>query len=163
MRATALEARVEEVLALFDITGYADRPNDRLSTGMKQRVGLARAVVHDPPVLILDEPTTRAGPDRQPHGRAGACSSLARRGKCVLFSTHLLAQAEDICTASASSGSGRVLARGRSRSCASGPGTANLRAGVLRAGRTGADDGDVAPLDAADRGFDATPPDGGTA
>jgi ABC-type iron transport system FetAB ATPase subunit len=53
---------VEEVLTLFDITGYADRPNDRLSTGMKQRVGLARAAVHDPPVLILDEPTTGLDP-----------------------------------------------------------------------------------------------------
>src|SRR3954471_15361622 len=58
----ALARRVEQVLALFDITSYADRPNDRLSTGMKQRVGLARAVVHDPPVLILDEPTSGLDP-----------------------------------------------------------------------------------------------------
>src|SRR3954463_4549962 len=48
-----LERRVEETLKLFDVTEYADRANDRLSTGMKQRVSLARAVVHDPPVLIL--------------------------------------------------------------------------------------------------------------
>jgi sodium transport system ATP-binding protein len=57
-----LNGRVEETLKLFDVTEYADRPNDRLSTGMKQRVGLARAVVHDPPVLILDEPTSGLDP-----------------------------------------------------------------------------------------------------
>src|SRR2546430_1553528 len=50
----AAERRVEQTLELFQITEYADRANDRLSTGMKQRVGLARAAVHDPPVLILD-------------------------------------------------------------------------------------------------------------
>src|SRR5881227_2703779 len=47
-----LEQRVEQTLKLFDVTDYADRANDRLSTGMKQRVSLARAIVHDPPVLI---------------------------------------------------------------------------------------------------------------
>src|SRR5688572_1434983 len=52
MKGDTLDARVEAVIALFDIGSYADRPNDRLSTGMKQRVGLARATVHDPPVLI---------------------------------------------------------------------------------------------------------------
>src|SRR3954471_17813511 len=57
-----LEDRVETTLKLFDVSEYADRPNDRLSTGMKQRVGLARAAVHDPPVLILDEPTSGLDP-----------------------------------------------------------------------------------------------------
>src|SRR5215218_5640399 len=57
-----LEERVEHVLKQFAVTEYADRPNDRLSTGMKQRVGLARAVVHDPPVVILDEPTSGLDP-----------------------------------------------------------------------------------------------------
>src|SRR5205809_2427763 len=96
MKGPALEARVEEVLGLFDITAYADRANDRLSTGMKQRVGLARAAVHDPPVLILDEPTTGLDPIVS-RTVEQAVIALAQRGKCVLFSTHLLAQAEDIC------------------------------------------------------------------
>src|SRR5687768_14819708 len=88
MRGDALARRVEEVLALFDILGYADRPNDRLSTGMKQRVGLARAVVHDPPVLILDEPTSGLDPIVS-RTVEQAVTTLARAGKCVLFSTHL--------------------------------------------------------------------------
>src|SRR3954470_7833606 len=84
-----LESRVDSVLAMFDITSYADRPNDRLSTGMKQRVGLARAAGHDPPVLILDEPTTGLDPIVS-RTVERAVSDLARHGKCVRFSTHLL-------------------------------------------------------------------------
>src|SRR5215213_1517185 len=82
MSGPALEARVEEVLTLFDITAYADRPNDRLSTGMKQRVGLARAAVHDPPVLMLDEPTTGLDPIVSQTVEE-AVLQLAAKGKCV--------------------------------------------------------------------------------
>src|SRR5437868_2798960 len=92
----ALEHRVERTLALFHVTEYADRPNDRLSTGMKQRVSLARAVVHDPPVVILDEPTSGLDPIVS-RTVEQAVISLKLAGKCVLFSTHLLAQAEDVC------------------------------------------------------------------
>jgi sodium transport system ATP-binding protein len=126
MGGAALEARVDEVLTLFDITGYADRPNDRLSTGMKQRVGLARAAVHDPPVLILDEPTTGLDPIVS-RTVEEAVQELARRGKCVLFSTHLLEQAEDLCTRIGIIGHGRVLAEGTVAELCGRTGTANLR------------------------------------
>jgi sodium transport system ATP-binding protein len=125
-RAT-LEKRVEEVIALFDISGYADRPNDRLSTGMKQRVGLARAVVHDPPVLILDEPTSGLDPIVS-RTVEQAVQSLAAAGKCVLFSTHLLAQAEDICTRIGVIGNGRVLGEGTIPELCAATGTTSLRA-----------------------------------
>ncbi len=123
----ALEKRVEEVIALFDISGYADRPNDRLSTGMKQRVGLARAVVHDPPVLILDEPTSGLDPIVS-RTVEQAVQSLAAAGKCVLFSTHLLAQAEDICTRIGVIGNGRVLGEGTIPQLCAATGTSSLRA-----------------------------------
>jgi sodium transport system ATP-binding protein len=107
----ALEGRVEQTLALFDVTEYADRPNDRLSTGMKQRVSLARAVVHDPPVLILDEPTTGLDPIVTETVES-AVKALASAGKCVLLSTHMLSQAQEICHRIGVIGHGRVLAEG---------------------------------------------------
>src|SRR4051812_20509273 len=122
----ALEGRVEETLKLFDVTEYADRPNDRLSTGMKQRVGLARAVVHDPPVIILDEPTTGLDPivtQTVEH----AVQTLARAGKCILLSTHMLSQAEDICHRIGVIGHGRVLAEGTIADLCEKTETKNLR------------------------------------
>ena len=123
---SALDARVEQVLALFDITSYADRPTDRLSTGMKQRVGLARAVVHDPPVLILDEPTSGLDPIVT-RTVERAVQSLAAAGKCVLLSTHLLDQAEAICSRIGIIGRGRVLAEGTVAELCARTGTSNLR------------------------------------
>jgi len=111
MGGAELSRRVEVTLEMFKIADYADRPADRLSTGMKQRVSLARAVVHDPPVLILDEPTTGLDPIVS-LAVEQAVQGLAAAGKCVLFSTHLLDQAEAICHRIGVIGGGRVLAEG---------------------------------------------------
>jgi sodium transport system ATP-binding protein len=121
-----LERRVEEVLAMFDVTSYADRPNDRLSTGMKQRVGLARAVVHDPPVLILDEPTTGLDPVVS-RTVEQAVRGLADAGKCVVFSTHMLWQAEEICDRVAVMAGGRVLGVGTAEELRHRTGSKDLR------------------------------------
>lgn len=126
MEGGGLIERVEHVLKLFDITSYADRPNDRLSTGMKQRVGLARAVVHDPPVLILDEPTSGLDPIVS-RTVERAVQTLAAAGKCVLFSTHLLDQAEAICSRIGVIGKGRVLAEGTVGELCSRTNARNLR------------------------------------
>jgi sodium transport system ATP-binding protein len=111
LKGKTLAARVDETLALFAVTDYADRPNDRLSTGMKQRVSLARAAVHDPPVLILDEPTTGLDP-LVTRTVEEAVRRLAEAGKCVLFSTHHLAQAESLCSRLGLIARGRVVAEG---------------------------------------------------
>jgi sodium transport system ATP-binding protein len=126
MSGALLTNRVEHVLKLFDITSYADRPNDRLSTGMKQRVGLARAVVHDPPVLMLDEPTSGLDPIVS-RTVEHSVQSLAAAGKCVLFSTHLLDQAEAICSRIGVIGAGRVLAEGSVAELCARTQTRNLR------------------------------------
>lgn len=121
-----LHDRVEQTLTMFDVTGFADRPFDKLSTGMKQRVGLARAVVHDPPVLILDEPTSGLDPVVSKIVE-DAVIRLARDGKCILFSTHLLEQAQAICDRIGIIGSGRVLAEGTLAELCAATGATNLR------------------------------------
>src|SRR5581483_10703548 len=126
MSGAHLQARVDHVIELFDISSYADRPNDRLSTGMKQRVGLARAVVHDPPVLMLDEPTSGLDPIVS-RTVEQAVQSLAAAGKCVLFSTHLLDQAEAICSRIGIIGAGRVVAEGTVAELCGRTHTRNLR------------------------------------
>ena len=103
--------RVEELIDDLDLGGYADVRVERLSQGMKQKVSLARTVVHDPPVLILDEPTT--GLDvlnaREMRDRI---STLRHRGKTVLFSTHIMAEAEKLCDRIAIIHEGRLLGTG---------------------------------------------------
>jgi sodium transport system ATP-binding protein len=107
----ALADRVEATLRLFRVTEYADRPNDRLSTGMKQRVSLARALVHDPLVVIMDEPTSGLDPVAS-QAVEEAILELKEYGKCVLLSTHMMYQAEELCDKLGVIGHGRVLAEG---------------------------------------------------
>jgi sodium transport system ATP-binding protein len=108
---TELEHRVSSTLDLFHVSSYADRPNDRLSTGMKQRVSIARAVVHNPPVVILDEPTSGLDPIASQNVE-DAILELKRTGKCILLSTHMMYQAEELCDRLGVIGHGQVLAEG---------------------------------------------------
>lgn len=91
-----LRSRIEELLALFDIGEFAATRCEKLSTGMKQKVSIARAVIHDPPVLILDEPTL--GLDVLVAGTLIEFVEECRhRGKCILYSTHIMTEAEKLC------------------------------------------------------------------
>lgn len=91
-----LEARIEELVDAFSMRDYADGRCEALSTGQKQKVSIARAVLHDPAVLILDEPTT--GLDILASSAMIEFIDAARaRGTCVLFSTHVLSEAEHLC------------------------------------------------------------------
>jgi sodium transport system ATP-binding protein len=93
MDARVVAARVEELVALFDLTDFADRLCGKLSTGQRQRVSLARALVHDPPVLILDEPTL--GLDVLSGSTIHEFIRRERaRGKTVLFSTHQMEEVD---------------------------------------------------------------------
>src|SRR5262249_739359 len=91
-----LDARIDDLVETFAMRSFIEARCDSLSTGERQTVSIARAVLHDPPVLILDEPTT---------GLDGFASGLmidfieSRReaGTCVLFSTHVLSEAERLC------------------------------------------------------------------
>ncbi len=103
--------RADELIARFDITRYAHIPCDKLSTGMKQKVSIARAVVHDPPILIFDEPTT--GLDvLVAHELLTFLEEARSRGRCILYSTHIMGEAERLCDRLVVIHRGRVLATG---------------------------------------------------
>jgi sodium transport system ATP-binding protein len=83
----------------------------KMSTGMKQKVSIARALVHDPPVLIFDEATT--GLDvLVARALLDAVSELREQGKCIVFSTHIKREAERLCDRIAIVHRGRILAEG---------------------------------------------------
>ncbi len=105
------EGRVTEMLAWSGLAGVADRRLSTYSKGMAQRLGLAQTVLHDPAVVLLDEPAGGLDPEgRLLLGRL--IRDLAARGKAVVFSSHLLAQAEELCDQIAILGQGRLLATG---------------------------------------------------
>jgi sodium transport system ATP-binding protein len=111
MAPARLQARIEEVSAALDLTHLLGRRCEKLSTGEKQRVTIARAVVHDPPVLILDEPT--AGLDvLASRFLRDYMRRLRDDGKAILFSTHSLAEAELLCDRIGLLHAGRILAEG---------------------------------------------------
>jgi len=105
--------RAHEVLTYLDLEDARYRKLEEYSTGMKQRLKLAQALVHDPPVLLLDEPTS--GMD--PAGREGMLNlllSLGRdHGKAILLSTHLLGDIEKVCEGVVILHEGRVLCHGK--------------------------------------------------
>src|SRR5437762_12211467 len=107
------QRRAHEVLTYLELEDARYRKLDEYSTGMKQRIKLAQALVHDPPALLLDEPTS----GRDPAGRDAMLDLLARlardHGKALLLSTHLLGDVERVCGAVVILHQGRVLCQGR--------------------------------------------------
>ena len=106
-----LRDRVEEIFALLKIHDFADRKIEKLSSGMRQRVAIARTLVHQPPILILDEPTF--GLD-VPTARLIEEFILGARktGKCILFSTHVMEEAEYLCDRIAVISAGEIRSMG---------------------------------------------------
>ncbi len=109
--ATTVAVRINEVLAWSGLADAADRRLATYSKGMTQRLGLAQAILHDPGLVLLDEPASGLDPEgRLALGRL--IRELAARGTAVVFSSHLLAQAESLCDRLALLGRGRLLAEG---------------------------------------------------
>jgi ABC-2 type transport system ATP-binding protein len=107
----AMSTRIGEVLGWVDLAEAADRRVGTYSKGMLQRIGLAQALVHDPRLLILDEPT--AGVD--PVGSAAIAELILRlksQGKTILITSHLLGQIEEICDRVAILDRGRLMLEG---------------------------------------------------
>jgi len=104
--------RAHEILTLLGLDDARYRKLEEYSTGMKQRLKLAQAIVHDPSALMLDEPTS--GMD--PAGREGMLDLFVRlgkeHGKAILLSTHLLGDIEKVCDAVVILHQGRILCQG---------------------------------------------------
>ncbi len=106
-----VEARVDDLIQRFGLADYADSRVEKLSTGMKQKVSIARTVVHDPPVLIFDEPTVGLDVLNAIELR-DIIAGLRDHGKAILFSTHIMSEAEQLCDRIAIIHHGRILATG---------------------------------------------------
>ena len=104
--------RADELIERFGIGEFADQRCGRLSTGMKQKVSIARSLVHDPPVLVLDEPTV--GLDVLVAQTFLEFVEAARdEGRCVIYSTHIMSEVERLCDRLAVIHHGRLVAQER--------------------------------------------------
>src|SRR5438309_6260531 len=107
----ALKKRVDDIFGRLEMNGFRDRRCDKLSTGMKQKTSIARTLVHDPPVMIFDEPTT--GLDVMTARTIITFISDCRdRGKAIIFSTHIMSEVERLCDHLGIIHDGKLLAHG---------------------------------------------------
>ena len=100
--------RADEMIELTGLTPEANKRIGQLSKGYRQRVGLAQALIHDPQVLILDEPTTGLDPNQLEFIRSVIRN--AGKDKAVLLSTHIMQEVEAMCSRAIIMGHGRILA-----------------------------------------------------
>jgi ABC-2 type transport system ATP-binding protein len=108
----ARKSLINDLLELVDLVHRRNDPVEGLSRGMKQRLSLARTLIHDPQVLILDEPASGLDPRARVEIRE-LMTELARMGKTIFFSTHILADVAQICTRVGIIESGKLVAGGK--------------------------------------------------
>lgn len=106
-----LQIRMESVFAKFQMNNIRSMLCSKMSTGMKQKVSIARAIIHDPPVLVFDEATS--GLDILVAREVlDTIEQLADLGKCVIFSTHIMSEVSRLCDRIAIMNHGKILAEG---------------------------------------------------
>jgi sodium transport system ATP-binding protein len=106
-----LHSRMEEIFRRLQMLEIRDLLGGKMSTGMKQKVSIARALVHDPPVLVFDEATS--GLDvLAARTLLDTIQELRDQGKCIVFSTHIMREAERLCDRIAILHRGRMLTEG---------------------------------------------------
>ena len=105
------KAIIGDVLELTDLTHKLHSPVDALSRGMKQRLSLARVLLHDPDLLLLDEPASGLDP-REAHRNASCSRLIKEMGKTILISSHILHELSQLCTRIGIIEAGKMVAHG---------------------------------------------------
>ncbi len=106
-----LEDRIDQIFQRLQMNEIRDTLGGKMSTGMKQKVSIARALIHDPPVLIFDEATV--GLDvLVARSLLAIVSELRDQGKCIIYSTHIMSEVERLCDRIAIIHRGHVLSEG---------------------------------------------------
>ena len=108
LEGTRRKARLDYVIERLQLTSVLDQSIETLSKGFRRRVGLAQAIVHDPPVLILDEPTDGLDPN-QKHEVRTLINDMAR-DKIIVISTHILEEVDAVCTRAIIIARGKIIA-----------------------------------------------------
>ncbi|MFO0880256.1 MAG: ATP-binding cassette domain-containing protein [Gemmataceae bacterium] len=105
-----LRERLDTVFTRLQMNDFRDTLGAKMSTGMRQKVSIARAIIHDPPVLIFDEPTS--GLDvLVARAVLANIEQLRGQGKCIIFSTHIMREVERLCDRVA------IISRGKVQAC----------------------------------------------
>ena len=111
MTTAAIKARIQQLDAELDMGEFLDRRCDKFSTGMKQKTSIARTLIHDPAVMIFDEPTL--GLDvMTARAIVGFVRECRNRGKTVIYSTHIMSEVEKLCDTVGIIHGGRLVAEG---------------------------------------------------
>lgn len=111
LRGGKLRAAVESALEFAGLTETGRKPAKDFSGGMKRRLNIACGIVHDPQVVILDEPTVGIDPQSRNH-ILRSVEELRRRGRTIVYTTHYMEEAESLCSDIAIMDKGKVIARG---------------------------------------------------
>jgi ABC-2 type transport system ATP-binding protein len=109
-----LRDRVAEVLRVIDLADRADERTERFSGGMKRRLNIGIGLLHEPRLLVLDEPTVGVDPQSR-NAILGSVESLSAAGMAILYTTHYMEEAERLCDRVGIIDSGRIIAEGTRR------------------------------------------------
>jgi ABC-2 type transport system ATP-binding protein len=110
MRKSYAKKRVEELLQTFNLSDRADERLEDYSTGMRQKVAIARALLHDPPILLLDEPTIGLDPNFSRQIRRQIRELSVKHGKTIFLTTHYMDEADQLCDRIAFINKGNIIA-----------------------------------------------------
>lgn len=110
LKGQARRDAVARAVARTQLEGVLRQPIETLSKGFKRRVGLAQAILHEPPVLIMDEPTDGLDPNQKQHVRRLIREMAAEGGRAIVLSTHILEEVEAVCTRAVVIARGRIVA-----------------------------------------------------